>query len=86
MQAVQKVGLIGLAIGQPNKASEALIKAVTTPQPDKGEEKKVCDCIYANVSRNRALAMWSLGDTIFHIFLADSIFSKTDLFSFHGLK
>ncbi|XP_078346247.1 zinc finger ZZ-type and EF-hand domain-containing protein 1-like isoform X2 [Oculina patagonica] len=39
-QAVQKIGLIGLAIGQPNKASEALIKAASTPKPQKEESKK----------------------------------------------
>lgn len=39
-QAVQKVGLIGLAIGQPNKASEALIKAAAKPQPKQDEDKK----------------------------------------------
>ncbi|XP_020615962.1 zinc finger ZZ-type and EF-hand domain-containing protein 1-like [Orbicella faveolata] len=39
-QAVHKVGLIGLAIGQPNKASEALIKAASTPKPQQDESKK----------------------------------------------
>jgi len=39
-QAVHKVGLIGLAIGQPNKASEALIKAAANRQPEKEEDKK----------------------------------------------
>ncbi|XP_022784131.1 zinc finger ZZ-type and EF-hand domain-containing protein 1-like [Stylophora pistillata] len=39
-QAVQKVGLIGLAIGQPNRASEALIKAASNPQPNADGLKK----------------------------------------------
>ena len=38
---MQKVGLIGLAIGQTNKASEALIKAASNPQPKADESKKV---------------------------------------------
>lgn len=41
LQAVQRIGLIGLAIGQPNKASEALIKAASIPKPQKEESKKV---------------------------------------------
>lgn len=40
-QAVQRVGLIGLAIGQPNKASEALIRAAASLGDDKKEDKKV---------------------------------------------
>ena len=41
-QAVQRVGLIGLAIGQPNKASEALIRAAAASLgDDKKEDKKV---------------------------------------------
>lgn len=40
-QAVQRVGLIGLAIGQPNKASEALIRAAASVGDDKKEDKKV---------------------------------------------
>lgn len=40
-KAVQKVGLIGLAIGQPNKASEALVKAAANPQSKQDEDKKV---------------------------------------------
>lgn len=39
-QAVQRVGLIGLAIGQPNKASEALIRAAARVGDDKKEDKK----------------------------------------------
>lgn len=39
-QAVQRVGLIGLAIGQPNKASEALIRAAASLGDDKKEDKK----------------------------------------------
>lgn len=41
LQAVQKVGLIGLAIGQLNKASEALVKAASNPQPKTDESEKV---------------------------------------------
>ena len=33
LQAVQRVGLIGLAIGVPNKASEALIKVAASDPP-----------------------------------------------------
>lgn len=40
-KAVQRVGLIGLAIGQPNKASEALVKAAANPQSKQDEDKKV---------------------------------------------
>ena len=40
-KAVQRVGLIGLAIGQPNKASEALVKAAAHPQSKQDEDKKV---------------------------------------------
>ncbi|XP_073246845.1 zinc finger ZZ-type and EF-hand domain-containing protein 1-like isoform X1 [Porites lutea] len=39
-QAVQRVGLIGLAIGQPNQASEALVKAAANPQSKQDEDKK----------------------------------------------
>lgn len=51
-QAVQKVGLIGLAIGKPNKASEALIKAAANPQPEKEEDKKVRHDVHQSLSRN----------------------------------
>ena len=40
-QAVQKVGLIGLAIEMPNKASEALIEAASRT-PKKSPAEKVC--------------------------------------------
>ncbi|XP_068674922.1 zinc finger ZZ-type and EF-hand domain-containing protein 1-like [Montipora foliosa] len=39
-QAVQRVGLIGLAIGQPNKASEALIKAAANLESSRKKEDK----------------------------------------------
>lgn len=45
-QAVQRVGLIGLAIGQPNKASEALIRAAASLGDDKKEDKKVASVTY----------------------------------------
>lgn len=38
-QAVQKVGLIGLAIGMPNKASEALIEAALRAPKENPAEK-----------------------------------------------
>lgn len=41
LKAVQRVGLIGLAIGQPNQASEALVKAAANPQSKQDEDKKV---------------------------------------------
>jgi len=42
LKAVQRVGLIGLAIGQSNKASEALVKAAAAnPQSKQDEDKKV---------------------------------------------
>ncbi|XP_027043421.1 zinc finger ZZ-type and EF-hand domain-containing protein 1-like isoform X1 [Pocillopora damicornis] len=49
-QAVQKVGLIGLAIGQTNKASEALIKAASNPQPKADESKKEKSKVDSSVS------------------------------------
>ncbi|XP_048575305.1 zinc finger ZZ-type and EF-hand domain-containing protein 1 isoform X2 [Nematostella vectensis] len=38
--AVQKVGCIGIAIGLPNKASEALIQAAKNPPPEPPADKK----------------------------------------------
>lgn len=65
-QAVQRVGLIGLAIGQPNKASEALIKAAASLGEDKKEDKKVVYGCRASVSlictfvRFEKVCFWSV--------------------------
>lgn len=60
-QAVQKVGLIGLAIGQPNRASEALIKAASNPQPNADGLKKK-SMVASSVSFQLPFAITTAGD------------------------